>query len=886
MRVDLLDIIARSTEVTNAIVVTHNIDFAFLQTVVLAAFRTCGHPTITVFADAQCAAESYALQAPLLDGLGTRYRVVPISMTTGGRFHPKAVLLSGPKAGTLLVGSGNLTFGGWRENAEIWTRFDAVTDGPQAFVELESYVRQVLERVPLGQAVAAEVDEAFDRKTRPWLAVPVPAGPRRLLGRAAAGEALVDEMAKEVGGPLDELIVGVPYFDEDGVALGAVIERLHAPRATVLCQPWRSTLTRRAFAANAARAALRHVTFEHVDENGASRRAFLHAKFYAAVHGESVTVFAGSANCSIAALMTAGAAGNAELLAVRRMSRAEFGAAFLAELVEKTEPIELPEAWTDHDEAARPPFVVLAARLDAGVLEAAFSPSRAELRSCTVDGMVLPRPSLVGPGRLRVACSGEPHSVQIHGVLDGAAVQSPPSWIDHEQHLRATAHGRNLAAVLRGQVQTGQWNASAWADVMTVVCRHVAYMPERATASQGSSGKATGGAGPFSYADVFASTYSPAKIEESHLLGVPLAGNKEQVLQALLLRWFGVPAEREEVGEPSSPSVDETDGGDAPLELRLVAELTVAPQVLSDADRRRIEKLVAQAEHALTDPVYLAGRTAEQLAADLAIVAALLRTGLNERWISSDDFFRVSHRVWTALFLDGSPSAGFGWIEYRMYDAADPDVFAAALRSPPLAAALLGWAFAVPPKGASAEATRFKLAVALAVARLPWLWDAGDPAAVTRELELLARTTSPGGLGTTATAIHEARELTLRRGHALMHFENAVSTVAPADLRARIRRSEVAAGDLLWQGKAGYCVAMDHAARTDKVKVPVLKLQGRVEPTHFVASFTVPVVDLLDAAVIPLSPSFGLAPRQVLSTFLTELARDAPPFVKPEVIHA
>jgi hypothetical protein len=171
MRVDLPDIIARSTEVTNAIVVTHNIDFAFLQTVVLAAFRTCGHPTITVFADAQCAAESYALQAPLLDGLGTRYRVVPISMTTGGRFHPKAVLLSGPKAGTLLVGSGNLTFGGWRENAEIWTRFDAVTDGPQAFVELESYVRQVLERVPLGQAVAAEVDEAFDRKTRPWLAL-------------------------------------------------------------------------------------------------------------------------------------------------------------------------------------------------------------------------------------------------------------------------------------------------------------------------------------------------------------------------------------------------------------------------------------------------------------------------------------------------------------------------------------------------------------------------------------------------------------------------------------------------------------------------------------------------------------------------------------------
>lgn len=82
MRNDLLKAIASSKDVTNAIILTHNIDFVFLQTVVLAAFRKCGHPSITVFADAQCAAESFAHQAPVLDGLGVRYRVVPVAMSS------------------------------------------------------------------------------------------------------------------------------------------------------------------------------------------------------------------------------------------------------------------------------------------------------------------------------------------------------------------------------------------------------------------------------------------------------------------------------------------------------------------------------------------------------------------------------------------------------------------------------------------------------------------------------------------------------------------------------------------------------------------------------------------------------------------------------------
>ena len=51
MRADVLEVISSAKDVTNAVILTHNIDFVFVQTLVLSAFRRCGHPTITVFAD-------------------------------------------------------------------------------------------------------------------------------------------------------------------------------------------------------------------------------------------------------------------------------------------------------------------------------------------------------------------------------------------------------------------------------------------------------------------------------------------------------------------------------------------------------------------------------------------------------------------------------------------------------------------------------------------------------------------------------------------------------------------------------------------------------------------------------------------------------------------
>ncbi len=103
MRRDLLKTIAAERDITSMFVLTYNIDFLFIETLLLAAIRHCGRPTLTIFADAECAAQSYSAQKPFITALGRRYRVAPVSMAPGFRFHPKAILLSGTKSATLLV---------------------------------------------------------------------------------------------------------------------------------------------------------------------------------------------------------------------------------------------------------------------------------------------------------------------------------------------------------------------------------------------------------------------------------------------------------------------------------------------------------------------------------------------------------------------------------------------------------------------------------------------------------------------------------------------------------------------------------------------------------------------------------------------------------------
>lgn len=862
MRSDVLEVIWSARDVTNAIVLTHNIDFVFLQTVVMSAFGRCGSPKVTIFADSGCATETFAQQRAVLTDLGARYRVVPVAMDAGFRFHPKAVLLTGETTGTLLVGSGNLTFGGWRENAEIWTRFDSKNDGPGSLHAFRGYLADVLKRVVLPEAVEREVAEAFDASTKPWLSDGEADG--ALVGRVGNGPPLLEQMLA-VGGnePVEELVVCAPYFDHQGLALQEFAADVRANRTTVLCQPGRTGLHRQAWERNAANATLQSIDYRHRGSAESERSAFVHAKFYGLRRDDEVVVLAGSANCSRAALTVRGNAGNAELMAVRRVTPKAFAEELVGELDRLPGPVSLPDDPLDETDAdaATSALRVLAARFDAGRLLIGYAPSSAMVAECVVNEAAVPF-ERAAKGVVSVPRPPEPKSVVVRAWVDEVLIESAAAWVDIEHKLRATAHSRSLADSFRARVQAGAWSADGWADVLNVFCKHLAYLPD---VGPGGAAERTDGrddepdGSTYTEADVFAPDYRPPKLERVWFQAGDDGHGQVHSLRQLLLRWFGVAGDEPETAPDAHEDSDHPGGEetvDRPEQLPTVPPLETSQMILN---QRRIARIVDQLQRAMTSSQFLEGRSPEYLSTDLKVASVLLGVGLAKGWLERERFFELTHSIWSSLFFARGRDED-GWLEYRANTAEHREAFVGSMRSAELSAALIGWYLAaLRPGSGTPEAARFTLAAVLAVGRLPWLWHGGGQEDIGKELAvLLAHTAEAGRLD------HEERvrsaevewKRLIQRGEALHRLELAVGNATLDAIRERVRIDELVPGDVLWQGAAGFCVVLRRCSRSAKDNVPVLKLQGRDTPVEFQASATVPMRALLDEEVIERTQDF------------------------------
>jgi hypothetical protein len=907
MRHDLLSSIAEEKDVTNAIVLTHNIDFVFVQTVVLSALRRCGHPSLTIFADAGSASATFSHQAPLLYGLGARYRVVPMAMEPHFRFHPKALLLSGPAKATLFVGSGNLTFGGWRENAEVWMRFDTQSDGTAPFTAFLAYLRQLLTLVALTEPVRGEIDEAFDAKTHAWAAELQEA--RGLLGKAGDGLALLDQMLTRVGGVRPERItILAPYFDEDGDAIREIARRTGATDVAVLVQPGRTGLTESAWDGIDAGVRLAPVSFERADEKQRVHEAFIHAKLYAFERAGRVVVFVGSANCSRAALTIPGRAGNAELVAVSEMSREEFQSGFLDEFVarEGSPGLALHPPTSPPSEGVV--LRVLGASFEGGYLSVAYAPCDWRIDVCLLDGVAAPFDS-VDVGMLGARRERAPRNIVLEGTLRGEHGRSAEAWIDQELELRTTALGRSLETAIRTRVRAGQWGVGAWSEILEVFCAQLKYLPPRLVTGRGTStgpGSDQPGQVEFTAADVFQVDFSLPSLR-TLVSAFPFRGDQRiSSLQQGLLRWFGkrIVDSDGDVLEPAQGEGNDGVGTDEVVDdpEKLISDRLVdfAPPA-NERDARRVQRLVSQVREAMAGEEFLRDRPPELLSADLKLASVLLRVAEQHGWLERKAFFETTHRIWLPLFLDADGD-GRGWLQRRYEASTVQGEFAAAMREPGLLAALIAWTIAVPKEARSPEHARFELASALAIARLPWLWDGVNDQEVCQELAAILGSTGgdhedPIAVGDDAGALWLRL---LQRGHALRRLERALVGQSPADLASKVGSTQLAKGELLWQGTAGFCVVMEDAPRLAGT-VGVLSLRCKTKPTKtdeapvkpsqrggrhvssvqtqdtsgktkFMARRTVPLLALLDEAVLPLSSAFDAAPRSVLREFGMELA--------------
>jgi hypothetical protein len=303
-------------EWTNLIILTYSAHLDFFESCLLKQLNRV--PNRLVLADDVRLAEQFAgagrAGLPLRHANRT-YLAAPIR--NRGAAHAKAVLLTTASEGRLLVGSGNLGLDGYAEPGELWHVYQYADDDLRhrgAFAAIRHLADGIAARGWLDPIAAATLDAVWE--ATPWL----PAHPDSDQPlRHNLDTPLIDTIAAQITGPVKQLTVHAPFYDENAEALAHLLDRLRPRRLRVLLTGDTSVngdrlaavIDRPGLAAELLQVSL-------------AEPAFLHAKFFHIVGADSEVLVTGSANLSRRALLLPASAGNIEIGVIETRPRGGF----------------------------------------------------------------------------------------------------------------------------------------------------------------------------------------------------------------------------------------------------------------------------------------------------------------------------------------------------------------------------------------------------------------------------------------------------------------------------------------------------------------------------------------------------------------------------------
>lgn len=289
---------------TRALFGTYALSLGFFEAAPLRALRRVGTSDIRILADVSGVAA--ALGEAGAREVGRNYAVDAVAVP-GGCFHPKFALLDGEDGPRLLVGSGNLTFGGWGRNLELCETLSPASH-PEAFADMADFLGAIATSSRLdfpGSEVAASWSTTLRR-----LGVTGGGGDVRIVHNV--DRPIADQLAAmaEAAGGATGLLVASPYYGSSG-AVRSFADRLGVGRVSVHVSASLALAGRHYDFGRDPEAD--PVVVEALDEQ--PRQRPMHAKLIEITCRDAVLSVSGSVNASGPALSRAA---NVELAVVRR----------------------------------------------------------------------------------------------------------------------------------------------------------------------------------------------------------------------------------------------------------------------------------------------------------------------------------------------------------------------------------------------------------------------------------------------------------------------------------------------------------------------------------------------------------------------------------------
>lgn len=730
MTEDLLTSISKEKNVHSIIVLTHNIDFIFIQTVVMKYLKKMGSPSLTIFADGQCVQESYKNQKHIIHGLGKRYRVVPVNMDRAyDRFHPKAVLLSSETKGTLYVGSGNFTFGGWRQNAEIWNKYETDIDGTAVFNSFKTYLDGLLNRLPYTKNISDSIYNAYNIETAPWSVQMDTA--EGLIGRIYTNSSLLEQMENYLEKGCFKLIIQSPYFDKEGKTIQKLNEIFSPKEIEILAQNHHSKLTEEIIATFAENIKIIPTDFTHISQDK-QKRAFIHAKYYAFLYQDKAIVFSGSANCSQAALSREEMKfGNAELMCVKEMNIDEFHTQYYNDIEKVSEFKARTQSQIEEDYeevVTNKPVQIHSAQLEYKNIKVAITlHEEYNISTVKVDENNCSFNYIDNRKVLNVEVfENEAHRLCL-GLLHKSTnefVYSEEIWIDHEKELSTSSKTRSLS----DYIQSGNeftWNHDAYSNLLKVFNEHLLYTPKKDNAYRLENLKDKVKAKKlFNPNDVFIDSYTFTKLQTNSI-------NKFNFnIESILKQYLGLYGQYTDTKEQKERTQEELQEQYEQDLVVIEDRCKIKQNQIDDYSRKKIKKLIDTLVEAFTKIEIVENRPLKLLLDDLKVASIILRMGLEKNWITQDEFFEVSYTLWTEFFFSCPLNEERGYIDFKLeQEDIEPDEISTA----ELSASMLTWLFSIIPSN-NIKYIRLLMSAILVQAKYNWIFMGGFEEEIYKEV--------------------------------------------------------------------------------------------------------------------------------------------------------
>lgn len=283
---------------------TYALSLSFFEAVALERLVRGGGRNTLILADPEGIRAGLSEQGAR--HVGRAYELEPVACTTGA-FHPKLTCLFGDEDAHLLVGSGNLTFGGWGMNLESVEHLH-----PGFAAEAFDDAADLFESLAVADTIRTGVTDDFEpiaaALRRAARSQPRTGGIRLLHSLAGPIANQLQALAEDLGGATRLTIVS-PYFDRNGSAVARLSALLHCEDVRLHAHPVgavRGTIGTNWPAGTPARPVSVVAPF------GGDGRP-LHVKCMEILCGNGRLLVSGSANATEAALF----AGNIEASLVR-----------------------------------------------------------------------------------------------------------------------------------------------------------------------------------------------------------------------------------------------------------------------------------------------------------------------------------------------------------------------------------------------------------------------------------------------------------------------------------------------------------------------------------------------------------------------------------------